>query len=195
MSQNKQRDAAQTKDRILQAAGAKFSQKGYDGAGTREIADLAEANIALVTRYFGSKENLFREAVLPGMTMAPLMIGDMESIPARIAHYMTTKNLDGPMTLDPTQAILRSMGNETVAPMIRDALGDKVVDELSDSIKGDDAKLRSILVIAFLFGLDAMMRVMHLSPEEKDEKQAMEKLIKETLEGLMLPEALQETQG
>lgn len=40
-----------------------------------------------------------------------------------------------------------------------------------------------------------MMRVMHLSPEEKDEKQAMEKLIKETLEGLMLPEALQETQA
>ncbi|GAB6183132.1 TetR/AcrR family transcriptional regulator [Thermodesulfovibrio hydrogeniphilus] len=56
-------DMKTTKDRILESALKLFSQKGYLGTTTKEIAK--EANVAEVTlfRYFTSKENLFIEVI------------------------------------------------------------------------------------------------------------------------------------
>jgi AcrR family transcriptional regulator len=55
--------AEQTRDRILDAALKLFSQKGYLGAPTREIA--REARVAEVTlfRHFPTKEALFKEVI------------------------------------------------------------------------------------------------------------------------------------
>jgi len=55
--------AEQTRDRILDAALKLFSQKGYLGAPTREIA--REARVAEVTlfRHFPAKEALFKEVI------------------------------------------------------------------------------------------------------------------------------------
>ncbi|MDR0872657.1 MAG: TetR/AcrR family transcriptional regulator [Prevotellaceae bacterium] len=47
------------KDRILKAARELFVQNGYNGTSIRDIATAADANIAMVNYYFGSKENLF----------------------------------------------------------------------------------------------------------------------------------------
>lgn len=57
-------DATQdTRHRLLEAAILIFAEKGYDGAGIREIAQRAKANSALVTYHFGGKEGLYREAL------------------------------------------------------------------------------------------------------------------------------------
>ena len=57
-------DAAQdTRHRLIEAAILVFAEKGYDGAGIREIAQRAKANSALVTYHFGGKEGLYREAL------------------------------------------------------------------------------------------------------------------------------------
>ncbi|HEX4225530.1 MAG TPA: TetR family transcriptional regulator [Pseudonocardiaceae bacterium] len=42
---------------------AAFTASGYDGVGVREIAAGAGVTAMLVNRYFGSKEQLFAEAV------------------------------------------------------------------------------------------------------------------------------------
>lgn len=52
-----------TRHRLLEAAILVFAEKGYDGAGIREIAQRAQANSALVTYHFGGKEGLYREAL------------------------------------------------------------------------------------------------------------------------------------
>jgi AcrR family transcriptional regulator len=49
----------ETKDKIMQAARALFSVKGYEGASVREIAAEAGVNIAAVNYHFTSKEKLF----------------------------------------------------------------------------------------------------------------------------------------
>ena len=54
---------ASTRERILDAALSAFSERGYDGASTREIASRAGVNQGLIPYYFGSKEALWREAV------------------------------------------------------------------------------------------------------------------------------------
>lgn len=57
------RNAAASRARILAAAEEVFSTHTYGQAGVRVIAARAGVNAALVLRYFGSKEQLFEEAL------------------------------------------------------------------------------------------------------------------------------------
>lgn len=50
-----------TKDRILDAAEALFSERGYYGVSIREITRLAGVELALANYHFGPKEELFRQ--------------------------------------------------------------------------------------------------------------------------------------
>jgi AcrR family transcriptional regulator len=53
-----------TRDRLLQAAGELFAEKGFEGTTVREICQRAGvANIAAVNYYFRDKERLYIEAV------------------------------------------------------------------------------------------------------------------------------------
>jgi AcrR family transcriptional regulator len=57
----RQRDAARTRQRILDAALAEFAAKGFAGARVREIAQRAGVNAQLISYYFGGKEGLYNE--------------------------------------------------------------------------------------------------------------------------------------
>ena len=59
----RKRDAAATREAILEAATRRFATQGYERAGVREIAADAGVTAALVNRYFGSKEELFAEVI------------------------------------------------------------------------------------------------------------------------------------
>src|SRR5256885_10728361 len=54
---------ASSRERILTAALQVFSDRGFDGARTRDIADRASANLGLIKYYFGDKEALWKAAV------------------------------------------------------------------------------------------------------------------------------------
>lgn len=54
---------ADSKRRILEAAGQIFAEKGFQPATVREICQQAEVNIAAVNYYFGGKDRLYVEAV------------------------------------------------------------------------------------------------------------------------------------
>ncbi len=76
-------DATQTQARILEAAIVEFTKHGFHGARVAQIARRAEVNVALIYRYFESKEHLFatlldhvtetvqpeRDALLSGQAM------------------------------------------------------------------------------------------------------------------------------
>src|SRR6195952_788113 len=53
-----------TEEKIKQAATKVFMQKGYAATRTRDIAEAAEINLALLNYYFRSKEKLFEIVML-----------------------------------------------------------------------------------------------------------------------------------
>lgn len=55
------RDAARTRQKIVEAASEEFSAKGFAGARMEGIAKRAEVNKQLVYHYFANKEALFSE--------------------------------------------------------------------------------------------------------------------------------------
>jgi AcrR family transcriptional regulator len=54
---------ADASERILAAALEIFSQQGFDGAKTRDIATRADVTLGLLQYYFGSKKKLWQAAV------------------------------------------------------------------------------------------------------------------------------------
>ena len=52
-----------TKDRILASAILLFESNGFEGASVRAICSQANANIAAINYYYGSKESLYGEVV------------------------------------------------------------------------------------------------------------------------------------
>ncbi|GMK37265.1 TetR family transcriptional regulator [Paenibacillus sp. CCS19] len=60
------------KQRILLAAKELFAVQGFDGTTIRQICDKANANISLVSYYFGGKDKVFQhifETFFPGTRM------------------------------------------------------------------------------------------------------------------------------
>ncbi len=56
-------DKHSTRERLVEAAGRLFAEKGFAGATVREICDAADANVAAVNYHFGGKEALYAEVV------------------------------------------------------------------------------------------------------------------------------------
>ena len=56
-----------TEDKIMEAARKVFLSKGYSATRTRDIADEAGINLALLNYYFRSKEKLFRMVMVEKM--------------------------------------------------------------------------------------------------------------------------------
>jgi AcrR family transcriptional regulator len=52
-----------TPERVIEAAGEIFAEKGFDSATVREICHRGKANLAAINYYFGDKRRLYIEAV------------------------------------------------------------------------------------------------------------------------------------
>jgi AcrR family transcriptional regulator len=146
------RNAAATRQAILDSARWCFSHDGYDQVGVRDIAARAGADPALVNRYFGSKEGLFAEAVSAKFDLSELFAGDCATLGERLARNALQKKT--PSTgYDPLVALLRSSSSDVARGMLRDALMDGFVRPLAARLDGPDAVPRAELVGSILLGL------------------------------------------
>lgn len=70
-----------TRRRLLEAALIVFAERGFDGAGIREIAERARANSAMVQYHFGGKEGLYLEALRYAFEQGPRCIHELPPAP------------------------------------------------------------------------------------------------------------------
>ena len=74
-------DGEQSRERLLRAGLALFSQHGFSKTSTREIAETAQTNIAAISYYFGDKAGLYR-AVFLEPKAAPAAAASRRAVPA-----------------------------------------------------------------------------------------------------------------
>ena len=151
--------SARTADAILSAARERFSTHGYDGSGLRTIADLAGVNVALIGRYFGSKESLFLAAILPHLQISLLLDGPMDEFGTRAASVMRMKVGRG---FDPMMVLLRALATPSLAPSLSAALSRQVIAPLAARLDGDEPEMRAALILAHLAGYEMLLRVLQL---------------------------------
>lgn len=91
------KDRAATEARILNAAHTIFARRGYDAAGLREIAELAQANLSLISRYFGGKEGLLAaltDQFVAGRREGELSYPPQDTLEEEIYCYLHAKLRD-----------------------------------------------------------------------------------------------------
>ena len=78
-------DGIETRESIIAAAQEEFVEKGFELASAREICRKAKVNSALLSRYFGSKEVLYR-------IVAKNLFGDLGAPLANLSEKVTDEN-------------------------------------------------------------------------------------------------------
>lgn len=178
----RQSSADRTRSAILAAARDCFCEAGFDGTGLRAIAARANANVALIQRYFGSKEGLFLAAILPRFHIGLLLDGPIEEFGARAAAITRMKVARG---FDPMVALLRAVATPSLAPALATALSQQVITPLAARLGGENADLRASLIIAHLAGYEMMLRTLQV-PELCDAPAASrEAALASTLQALV----------
>ena len=62
-SRGQKRNAAATRQRILDVAMTEFAEHGYSGSRIDQIANTAEVNVGMIYHYFGNKDDLYIAAL------------------------------------------------------------------------------------------------------------------------------------
>jgi AcrR family transcriptional regulator len=168
------RNAAATREKMLQAARARFLRESYDHVGLREIAADAGVDVALVGRYFGSKEALFKE-VLKGSD-GLLLEGGLQAadLPAYLASLVTQDHGGGAggcggyesdnEDIERLIIILRSAASPKAATVVRQAMSENVLEPIAALLDGDDAEIRASMALSVLMGSTILSRIMAVEP-------------------------------
>ncbi|MEV6178722.1 TetR family transcriptional regulator [Streptomyces sp. NPDC052016] len=162
-------ESADTRDRILTAARAEFSERGYEKTSVRGIAKAAGVDSALVHHYFGTKEQVFAAAV--EVAFAPALHapetvaeGPLDGIGERLTRFIFGI-WENPTTRAPLLAIVRSaVNNETAAAVFRRLVASQLLRRIAVQLDLPDAELRSELAAAQLVGTAILRYVIKLEP-------------------------------
>ncbi|MEU4475168.1 TetR family transcriptional regulator [Micromonospora sp. NPDC023888] len=155
----RRRDASATREAILKSAIEAFTRLGYDGAGVREVAGGAGVTAMLVNRYFGSKEQLFAEAVDHSFAPPTVISDDPSELSERTATRLAARTSPEADDLDPFLLMLRSAANPRAAEIIRAGIEKHVGRRLADILPGPDAAPRAELLLALIAGVWLMRKV------------------------------------
>lgn len=158
-----------TRERILAAARAEFSERGYDRASVRGIARAAGVDSALVHHYFGPKDKVFEAAV--ELVFAPAL--DLPDVVARSAGGDMGERLarfffgvwENPVSRRPLLAVVRSaVANETAAAVFRRLVTVQLMRRVADELEGEDRELRVEMAAAQLVGVAMLRYVIRVEP-------------------------------
>ncbi|GAA2209280.1 TetR/AcrR family transcriptional regulator [Nonomuraea monospora] len=156
----RRRDAAATRQAILDAAVTAFTRFGYDGVGVRDIAQDAGVTAMLINRYFGSKEQLFAEAVDVSFAPRTVIAGTGADLPAETARALVRRTEPGAEELGPFLLMLRSAASPQAARIMREAIGRHAGRHLNEELSGAGAGVRAELMLSVQAGVWLMRSVL-----------------------------------
>jgi AcrR family transcriptional regulator len=166
----RRRDAVATRQALLEAARSRFIRLGYDRTTLRDVAADVGVNLALIKRYFDSKEGLFKAA----LASTPRFLGgegefprDRAALAEALSHQLSASAWPE-FGKHPVLMLLRVSGDERVDSLRRQALQDfsRQVLEASGTRRAQDDErlLRAELVVALGVGVAVIRSAVGLQP-------------------------------
>jgi Tetracyclin repressor-like, C-terminal domain/Bacterial regulatory proteins, tetR family len=155
----RERDAAATRQAILEAARTLFAHDSYECVTIRDIASKAGVDPALVIRYFGSKEDLFL-ATLDKGNCSNLPGGEIMGLGHRLIHHFIS-HWSKQDASDPLLIMIRSASSNDSSDILRQALNEQVLQPFAEQIGGPDGHLRAELALSQLIGVNIMRSLLH----------------------------------
>jgi AcrR family transcriptional regulator len=159
MGTKRPRNAAQTRADILAAARRRFATEGYEPTTLRAIAADVGVDAALVSRYFGSKQDLFATATEFRIDLPDLSGAAPSDIPGMLLpRYFAVWEDDHTFL-----ALLRAAGTSRIAAETINRTLAKHVAPTLRAVTPDNHRQRIAVTDAFVIGL-AMTRSVLANP-------------------------------
>lgn len=156
------RNAAETRAALLAAARLRFARDGYEATNLRDIAADVGVNVALISRYFGSKEGLFQTVIaFDRNRIAQAMQGPPERLGERLLKNALVDPAGSDYDLFVT--LLRSSDYPPAVEYMHHLL-DILTADLAPKTALPDAGLRADLVAALLTGIVVLRRLLGKAP-------------------------------
>jgi AcrR family transcriptional regulator len=159
--------AGGTREKILAAARSRFGDAGYEGSTIRGIASAAGVDPALILHYFGSKDGVFRAAMVlpfdPAAVLPDLLAPGLDGLGERLAGFFleTWESPRGESML----GVLRSVvNNPEAAALLRAFVSREVLARLAAALEVDQPELRAALAGSQLIGVAFARYVVGLEP-------------------------------
>ncbi|MEV6302601.1 TetR family transcriptional regulator [Actinoplanes sp. NPDC051861] len=163
--QPRRRNAAQTRQALLDVARARFARHGYAATTVRDIADEAGVNVALINRYFTSKEGLFEACLGMAVTDVDRATEQVEhrDIAEVMARRLAGASGDG-RTHDALLLLVRSSGDARIDELRRSVLR-AISRKLAGAAEPDEAALlRGQVVLATALGIVLLRNTIGVEP-------------------------------
>ncbi len=157
-----------TRQAIADAARRQFADRGYQRASMRSIAAEAGVDPRLVLHFYGSKQELFVQAVElpfePATTFERLLSPGGEGLGRRLAEFILDV-LDSPEGRRTLTGLLRAAASEDeAAAMIRALIGQRMLLPLASRVGDDRPELRASLIASQVVGLTMARHVVKVEP-------------------------------
>jgi AcrR family transcriptional regulator len=171
--------ATTTRGEILCAARQRFLAESYENVGLRDIAGDVGVDVALVSRYFGSKDNLFRE-VLRGDEEDKFRLDiPAGELPRYLVSLIAEKGNGGEREhVEKLLILLRSASSPAASGIVRDAVQGDVLEPLARILDGPDAAQRASLILSILLGTTVLQTIMAMEPCSGDDAGLRNRLVR-----------------
>ncbi|MFA7249844.1 MAG: TetR family transcriptional regulator [Dehalococcoidia bacterium] len=159
--------AGDSRAEILAAARSLFAARGFRGTTTRQIAERAHVDIALIHHFFGTKAELFQAAIRLPQVGAEI-VATLEVPGNDLAERVARLYLERLFTneIETFSAVLRTaVGDPNDVPALRDSIYgmlQRVAAQLAPG--GGDSTLALELVGAQMLGVLVMRHLVRLEP-------------------------------
>lgn len=157
------------RSRILASAHTEFVERGYEGATIRSIAACAQCDPALVSYYFGSKQELFRACFDlpsdPASEVLPLLLPGPQGAGERLIRYALVL-YEERLTADTMQALMRALITDAATGRrFRSYVRTDVIEPLESLLgHGTEVAEQVELAMATLYGIVTMRYVVRMEP-------------------------------
>ncbi|MGI8416414.1 MAG: TetR/AcrR family transcriptional regulator [Nakamurella sp.] len=171
------RNAAATRQRILEHAQRQFAQHGYAAITVKGVADAACVSPNLIARYFGGKDGLFLAATRVEIPVSAAFDGDRSALGSRLAASIVQRWFGAPWE-DPLLVLQRASGErpeaaETLAAFLDANSLEPLHRYLRDSGQDDaEARSRAEAIDAFVLGVSTRRRVLRSELDDPADLQA-----------------------
>ncbi|MBS0520287.1 MAG: TetR family transcriptional regulator [Proteobacteria bacterium] len=151
------RSGEATRQRIVEAATARFARTSYEEVKLRDIAKDVGIDVAYVHRCFGSKEQLFTDVLEAAHADGPKLIGEREELPRIFTDETLNRDAIGfgificSLSSPKAREILQAFGLR------------EFIEPLAEKLPGP-ALLRATLLLACMTGIKVTREVLGVDP-------------------------------
>jgi AcrR family transcriptional regulator len=173
-----------TRERILDAAVLRFSRRSYESVGLRDIAADVGVDVSYVHRCFGSKEQLFAEAV-ESIAQGERIVADIDGDPGpalarQLLQHGTVGDRDN---VGPLDIIIHSLSSPEASDILRKVIVSDFIDPLARKLRHPSGR-QAGLIAAFLLGAGILRSVLRIDHLAENEDGALEREVARAIRGM-----------